>query len=114
MATAREYRTRMAQFATMRLLDVWYHTVDVGMLLAIAQRARAARRTAKQAQHRDHLRAQAKLTGVIDGSHRIRHAPPLLVRVDDAPAARGEIDSVLDHYLNSLSEEHRHLVAGIA
>ena len=71
---------------------------------------RAARRTAKQAHGRDHLQAQAKLTEVIDGRHRIRNAPPLLVRVDKDSAVRSEVDTVLDYYMSSLPEERRYLV----
>ena len=111
LATAREYRLRMRAFAGMRLLDIWYHTVDVKALIRVAARARgdATQRAVLRARQRDHLRALARLTEIVDGQHRIRHVPPLLLRVDDQQVVQAQVDDVLQGYIASLPEERRPL-----
>ena len=111
LATAREYRLRMRTFAGMRLLDIWYHTVDFKALIRVAARARGdvTQRAVVRARQRDHLRALARLTEVVDGQHRIRHVPPLLLRVDDQQEVQAQVDDVLQGYISSLPEERRPL-----
>jgi uncharacterized protein (DUF2252 family) len=106
-AAAASYREHMATFAAMRHVDVWYATVDASSMTELLRSARA-RRTARSAQQRDHLRALGRLTEAVGGGERrIRHAPPLVLRVDDDPTVSAQIDAVMAAYRQGLPEERR-------
>ena len=110
IAAVRSYRERMAVYATMGLLDVWYDTVDITSLLPLMRSIRGrARRTAARARQRDHLRALSKLTEVVGDSRRIRHTPPLVLRVDEDRGVFGQLDQLIDQYRTTLPEERRRL-----
>ena len=114
VATSRSYRQHMADFALSRVLDTWYATVDLDAIAAYldATTFEATKKTTNKARRHDHLRALSKLTEVVDGQHRIRHDPPLLVPAD--PADHG-IDTaglieVYDGYRASLPADRRTLL----
>ncbi|HEX5334414.1 MAG TPA: DUF2252 family protein, partial [Propionicimonas sp.] len=99
MATVRAYRRRMASFARMRLIDVWYSVItDHDIRVAIeatdwyggstGRRRRAALESIfTKARRRDGLRAFHSLTRLVDGHRRIVEDPPMVVRVDVAGVA---------------------------
>jgi uncharacterized protein (DUF2252 family) len=105
-AAVASYREHMATFAAMRHVDVWYATVDATSMTELLRSARA-RRTARTAQQRDHLRALDRLTEEVGGVRRIRHAPPLVLRVDEDPTVAAQIDAVMAAYRQGLPEERR-------
>ncbi|MGI9023760.1 MAG: DUF2252 domain-containing protein [Acidimicrobiales bacterium] len=137
-ASGRAYRERLDTYANMRRLDVWYSTVDVGMIekLFADQKRRpkhralahgvsvagprpaphagpaheTAQRATRKARLHDSIQALLKLTEVIDGRHRIRHDPPLIVRVDEHPDVGPQLDAIVSHYLETLPEERRYLI----
>ena len=120
VASARSYRQHLAEYACMRSLDVWYSTVDVGMIERLfadqARRrrrptAQSAERAARRARLHDSIQALLKLTEVIDGRHVIRHMPPLVTRVDDHPEIISQLDGVVASYLETISEERRYLIS---
>ncbi len=103
-ATVASYREAMAEFSTMRTLDVWYaHLSEEELRQAVGEgtsalardkrhggtskaAAKEAKKLQKQfekniakARSRDSLQALAKLTEVVDGSYRIRSDPPVVV-----------------------------------
>jgi uncharacterized protein (DUF2252 family) len=106
-AAVTAYREAMAEFSTMRALDVWYTRLSedelrqaVGQRISALKRdeghgggkgkakgkAREAQRLQKRfeknlakARSRDSRHALAKLTEVVDGSYRIRSDPPFVV-----------------------------------
>jgi uncharacterized protein (DUF2252 family) len=117
VASGRAYRLHLAEYACMRSLDVWYSTVDVGMIERLfAEQARRrptgrfAERATRQARLHDSIQALLKLTEVIDGRHVIRDMPPLVTRVDDHPEIVSQVSGVVASYLETLSEERRYLI----
>ena len=110
-ATA-EYRTRMAEYASMSALAVWYSTVDVRECVRLMRRSvtDAPNRVAARARRHHSLHAVGKLTELVDGGYQFRHVPPLLCRLDEDRAAREEVEAVLGAYRESMREEH-HLLS---
>ncbi len=116
------YRTAMREFATMRLLDVWYARLDIEDTmreLADTMTAAGRKRTEKaiaKARTRDSTHALAKLTTVVDGQRRIISDPPMIVPVDemgfgmDADSMNIWFDKVIADYALSLQSDRRHLL----
>ena len=115
-AAVRSYRKAIREFASMRMLDVWYARIDVDDLmrsvrseLSAAQRKRLKRDVAK-ARTRDSLKAFAKLTRLVDAEPRIASDPPLIVPLDEL-AAPGEAQSAHEA-IHSLIRDYRRTLAG--
>ena len=112
IAAVESYRVHMAEFASMRDLDVWYSHISSKDILAATttsmMRKRAEASMAK-ARTKDSLQAFSKLTTVVDGRPRIVDDPPLLVRIDaaDLPV---EIETLLGQYRRTLQDDRRHLL----
>ena len=78
---ARSYRTRLREYAEMRVLDTWYACIDDKKLIATADDAKA-----RQNRERSSDKARAsmtkflypKITGVVDGRRRLDEQPPLI------------------------------------
>ena len=120
--TVAEYRRRMARFAAMRNLDVWYTSFEIEKLMPRLQsqiggkmRKRLDRAVAK-AVARDSLHAFGKLTHDIDGERRIVSDPPLIVRLDEFPETeergrvRARLEQLLLEYSLTLQHERRVLL----
>jgi uncharacterized protein (DUF2252 family) len=82
--TIESYVGRLRALAQMGYLDIWYSRTDVEQIVASTRgvQRRTAMGILAKARSKDHLHAQAKLTEVVDGRHRIRAVMPLLQRVD--------------------------------
>ncbi|MFL6237929.1 MAG: DUF2252 domain-containing protein [Actinomycetes bacterium] len=119
---AKSYRGSMAQFATMRDLDVWYARADISEIRdQFAQQLKGAGRkkldaTVAKARTRDSMQALNKLTQLVDGQRRIISDPPLIVTVRDLlPEVEGEqfekwIHDLVRQYRRSLQSDRRQLV----
>ncbi len=79
-AACASYRTHMAEYATMRAIDVYYSRVDVSEITAyVDKRARPyVEQTVKAAAHHDTVHELPKLTAVVDGERRIVDIPPTI------------------------------------
>ena len=102
------YRTRMAQYAGMRAMDVHYSRVDVaGILAYVDKRARPfLQQTVKSTHHHDALHELPKLTGVdAEGRRRIVDHPPLITHHHEATPER--IAKALAGYRDSIAEDRR-------
>jgi uncharacterized protein (DUF2252 family) len=116
------YRNEIRRLARMRDLDVWYSRVDMETLERVldsisARQRKAFEKEAAKAEHKDSLRALAKLTRVDGDRLRIRSDPPLIVPVDellrdgDDPAeVQARLRQLFDVYRGSLNPDVRHLV----
>ena len=88
-ASARSYRTAMAQFAAQTNLEVFYASLDIETAVADFQAAatrkmvKRAESTIAKARTRDSLHAFGKLTHEVDGEPRIISEPPLIVPVTE-------------------------------
>jgi len=115
------YRTSMREFATMRLLDVWYARLDIEDTmreLADTMTTAGRKRTEKvlaKARTRDSMQALGKLTTVVDGRRRIISDPPTIVPVEelglglDVDTTQRWFDSLIADYARSLQSDRRHL-----
>ena len=106
----RSYRDRMAGYATMRAIDVYYARVDVTGIMAYVNKHERAliEGTVKSTAHHDAVHELPKLTTVVDGERRLTEHPPTLMRWDEAtqPIA----DSALAAYIATLEEDRRMLL----
>jgi len=116
LATVAEYRTRMAQFALMPNLEVWYTRFEIEKLMPELQsqlgekmRKRLDKAVAK-AVTRDSMQAFAKLSREVDGERRIISEPPLIVRLDDFPETeeRDRVRASMEHLLREYSLTLQH------
>ena len=106
--TVASYRSRIAEYAGMRAMDVYYARVDVaGILGYVDKRARPfLRETVKSTRHHDALHELPKLTEVdAEGRRRIVDHPPLITHHPEAtPEA---IATALAGYRDSIAEDRR-------
>jgi uncharacterized protein (DUF2252 family) len=120
-AAASGYRNEIRRLAPMRDLDVWYARVDFQTLERVAdslpsRQRKALAKGAAKAEHKDSLRAFAKLTQTDGDRLRIRSDPPLIVPVDemlrdgdDSAEVEARIRSLIEVYRGTLSPDVRHL-----
>jgi uncharacterized protein (DUF2252 family) len=112
LAAVRSYRLRMAQFATMGFLDVWYSHVTADDLLALIQdqktRARAQKALGKT-RLRNSIQALSKLTEVVNGQRIIASDPPLVMRIT-AENLTSQLQGLFDTYLGTLRGAQRRLL----
>ena len=106
----RSYRERMAGYATMRAIDVYYARVDATGILAYADKRRAAmiEGTVKATAHHDSIHELPKLTALVDGKRRIVEHPPTLIKLRDMTQPLA--DSALRGYRETLQEDRRVLL----
>ena len=116
LASARQYRLSMAEYAAMKEIDIWYDRVDASAMEAWGQRTsgkigeKAVRRTVAKAQARTAWTAVRKLTTVEDGHRVFVDQPPLVVRVPEDSMARAMLLGALPGYLESLAPDRRALL----
>lgn len=112
VAAVESYRRRMAEYAAMRELDIWYAHVTADDLLALIK-TKATRRKAQgmvvKTQQHDSMRARSKLTEVVDGRRVIANVPPLIERISDAEES-GRLGHLFAHYVQTLRESQRHVL----
>lgn len=107
----RSYRTRMAEFATMRAIDVFYAQVDAASTLGVGDKhARPFLHDAiHSASHHDAIHELPKLTAVDAAGHRrIVDRPPVITHPAEATAVR--VDRALAGYRETLEEDRRVLL----
>jgi uncharacterized protein (DUF2252 family) len=122
------YRTSMAEFAQMRVLDIWYARMSEDDLRAAlrmrekailraaktkadkrvfeAQVARAAQNLEK-ARTRDSLQALSKLAEKVDGVYRIVSRPPVVVPVRDLDRVYGFPGEEWQHVIHEQFRRYR-------
>ena len=106
----RSYRDRMAAYAKMRAIDVYYDHVDAtGILAYVDKRARAMiAGTVKSTAHHDAIHELIKLTTIVDGQRRIVEHPPTIIRLAGATPPLAE--AMLAQYRATLQEDRRVLL----
>jgi uncharacterized protein (DUF2252 family) len=121
-AVGRSYREAMSQFAAMTNLDVWYAHLDVERVFdqyrsqATPAQVKRFEKNLAKAQSKDNMKAFAKLTELVDGEHRIKSDPPLVMSLhdlftpDDAEDLRAWLADRLRSYRRSLQPDRRHLL----
>jgi uncharacterized protein (DUF2252 family) len=116
--TVRSYRTKMAGYAAMRFVDVWYSRIDideVNRLFDVLQPRAAVRRRHRdiaQARRRTSQRAFLKMCDQVQGQYRIRSAPPVIVRfpVEGYPGVLEELRGAIAQYRQTLEADLREVL----
>jgi uncharacterized protein (DUF2252 family) len=123
LAGVAAYRTAMADFATKKLLEVWYARLDVddGLELLRAKVGEEAlgrtRKAMAKARTRDSMQVLKKLTTVVDGKRTITSNPPLIVPIEEltdqhsADEIMSQMGTLLTQYRRTLNADRRHLIA---
>ncbi len=118
----RTYREAMRRFARTQNLDVWYARLAVDDIVARwgqslgGEALKAFRRTVEKAESKDRLKAEAKLTELVDGEPRFISDPPLLVPAEELyeDAERQVLEQsmhdTLRTYRHTLQDDRRHLL----
>jgi len=111
LAAVSSYRERMAAFATMTQLDVWYSRVDAAMIERIARRARDRDMNAiiKKARSNTSAHALPKITRLSHGKRRIVDNPPLVFHGDES-AVRKTFRKHARRYIETLRADVRVLI----
>jgi uncharacterized protein (DUF2252 family) len=122
LAGVERYRTAMREFAGQPFLAVWYAHMDVDDTIAQYQsqlkkkRVKAVDKMVAKAHTSDSMKAQRKLTTVVDGQRQIISDPPLIEPVEEvfpdfqASAIYEQIRGVLGKYQRTLQSDRKHLL----
>ncbi len=109
----RTYTRAMSVLAEMRLTGVWYSMVEADRIVDAAETREFKKgidKAINKAKRADSRKALDKLAEDVDGEYRIRHEPPLLVRVRNLPDAsardqiRDETHRAFEAYRKSLPD----------
>ncbi|HEX6507651.1 MAG TPA: DUF2252 domain-containing protein, partial [Chloroflexota bacterium] len=106
-AAARSYRERMAQYAQMGYVALYYAQIDGGTIqatLSSSNQRKILRKDVARARSRDNLQALDKLTAIVNGQVRIKDDPPLVTHVSD-PQLGDRARQVSQHYMETLQTD---------
>ncbi len=117
-AAVRSYRTEIANYATMRFLDVWYSRVDIdevtSLFDAVQPKAAVRRRhrDIRKAHRQTSLRAFLKMCDQVDGEYRIRPAHPVIVRfpIERHPGILDEVRHAIALYQETVEEDRKEVL----
>jgi uncharacterized protein (DUF2252 family) len=123
MASARQYRTSMAEYAGMPNLQVWYSHLDIEaefqkvQSLIDRKRVKAVEKDLAKARARDNVQAFAKLTNEENGEPRIVSDPPLIVPIEELvphgisrEQVTEELVQLIRRYRGTLETDRRYLL----
>ena len=108
----RSYRERMAEYAAMLTLDLWYEHKTVDDVIHHFPKKDRARveRDAHRASRRGQQRAVAKLTIGDAGDAGFVEDPPLIVHLEETGHDMDEVVAMLDDYRSTLGDDRRLLL----
>jgi uncharacterized protein (DUF2252 family) len=118
------YTRTIAELAQLGTLDIWYAKIDEQVLLnAITEmgkgkvKGKTLRSAAKKvttnfdkARRKTSMKAEQKLTEVVDGHHQFREEPPLLSRAAITEEYRGQVQKAFSGYRATLQDDRRRLL----
>jgi uncharacterized protein (DUF2252 family) len=113
-AAARSYREHMAHFAEMHALDLWYVRIEVDTLVQLARSVetrKMRRRMVAKARHSTMAQLLPKLTEVLGGQPRFADHPPLIYHTKHIPDFEQNVHTFWRHYVETLPDERRPLIA---
>jgi uncharacterized protein (DUF2252 family) len=110
----RAYRTRLAEFATMAPLDVWYYIIDSELLIRTAP-DKATRRRRERFEKRARARTADKLLGrlMVEDHGRVQFIDqlPTIARLQPGSELEASFRTALERYPQSLSDDRRFLLS---
>jgi uncharacterized protein (DUF2252 family) len=120
------YRRVIAELAQVGTLDVWYAKIDEQELLSAVSEMRKDQGKGKgkalksatkkamtnfdKARRKTSLKAEEKLTEVVDGHHQFREEPPLLSRSAITQEYRRRVQKAFSGYRATLPDDRRRLL----
>ncbi len=113
-AVGRAYRSAMAGYARMLMLDLWYQRTDLDEAQSSPYSTPlidAGEQIIAKARANTNLRAFDKLAHLVDGELELIEKPPVVERIHD-PAILGHTNELMESYLTSLSAERQLLMRG--
>ncbi len=115
MVCTRAYRKRLAEFAAMHPLDVWYAMITAEHLISLlpkVDQVRVQARLDKIAKQDGSEADFPKLAGMVSGRIGIRDTPPLIFHPEGSrdPEFQAILDEVFSAYRQTLSEDRRVLL----
>jgi uncharacterized protein (DUF2252 family) len=116
LASVRSYRERMAEFALMPALDVWYARLDLETILLSMKDQEAQKRLQRRLQKAEpsevHEVDFSKLVTLEKGEPKIRNNPPLIyhLREQGGPEFEARVADAFARYRESLPDERRVLL----
>src|SRR5215467_6115402 len=108
----RSYREHMWQYSEMRHIDVWYSRIDYESSIQFVRRTFRwyIEKQREKSRQRSHLQALPKLTVQVDGQHRIKDDPPLIMHLDDEELTQ-QLKGLVDTYRPTVQEDRRVLLS---
>jgi len=116
------YREYMQQFALMPHLDLWYYSLDVEGMLAMAGSMAGRKKIQKdvtrysqKASKRTRIETFPKLAEIVNGHYHIKNEPPLIYHYDPLHPNTDDLETdewkaMVKEYLWSLPDERRVLI----
>ena len=106
------YREHMGKYSEMRHIDVWYSRIDYESSLQFVSRPFRwyIRKQAEKSRQRSSLQAFPKLTIQVDGQHRIKDDPPLIMHLDDEELTE-QLKGLVETYRPTVQEDRRMLLS---
>ncbi len=102
------YREHMSKYAQMNPLEVWYSRIDANVLRNFNHHAKHGQRidqNVERALTRTSASALPKLTEVVAGQWRIIDKPPLMYHLPPDDLLEEEVESVYQHYCQTLRDD---------
>jgi uncharacterized protein (DUF2252 family) len=116
LGCVRSYRERIAEFAQMRALDIWYARLDLETILPSIKDQDAQKRLQRRVQKTEgsdvHEVDFPKLVSMENGEPKIRDNPPLIyhLREQAGPEFEARVADAFAGYRESLADERRVLL----
>jgi uncharacterized protein (DUF2252 family) len=116
LTCARSYRERMAEFAQMRTMEVWYARLDLERILPTIKDQEAQKRLQRRVQKAETDSTPEadfpKLVSLENGEPRIRDNPPLIYHLNEqaVPEFESRVADAFARYRESLPDERRVLL----
>jgi uncharacterized protein (DUF2252 family) len=115
LAAVRSYRTRMLEYSSMGIMDLWYATINEKMILKslTGTAAQGAVNLMSKARQRTHMQVLGKLADIVDKKYRLRENAPFIVRETHAQDGRPievVLGLILESYMQSLADDRKALL----
>jgi uncharacterized protein (DUF2252 family) len=112
ITAASSYRERIAEYAAMRTLELWYdHKTPEDVIAHFPSKDRSrVERDVRKAGRRDHARAVAKLTETDSGEAAFVEDPPLIIHLDDTDHDMDEVRAMLEDYRSTVRDDRKVLL----
>jgi len=112
LSGVQSYREHMCTYSQMRSIDVWYSRIDYESSLQFVRRTFRwyIEKQSQKASQRTSSQAFPKLTIQIEGQHRIKDDPPLIMHLDDEVLSE-QLKGLVETYRPTIQEDRRVLLS---